>query len=892
MKCSRSVLGMLALTLAGLLRVQLATAAPLPNAWQITDNSGATGSTNYYATNLPAALQVAATNSTGGWRYAVTGRFLTNFNDTVTMLMAYGLGNKRFLVWFDLNGSGDLTANLDQAGTYILTTNGAGSALYHTHEIIYNPTNGTARYLFDGQVISNNWPASSFTLAAGEVRWGASAQSGQGKMNFNLVTFEVTNTVVAGYDAGTAGNPPEAPNPTNRGWARFPASPPANTAVTNISPDTALLPLATTLAADPLTNTSARLNGLANPRGSPAMAWFEWDTNTNYGNVTAVQSVGKGVTFSNITATLGELVGGLPHHYRLVVSNGFGVVEGTNQSFTLAGFVRSDIPGLPAVADGSVAWGDYNNDGWQDFLLTGSQHGGFNVSRLMRNTGSGFTNVTTSVAPGLPAVGAGSVAWGDYDNDGQLDFLLTGFSQFGTAFSQVWRNTGGGFTNAPVPGLTAVHNSSVAWGDYDNDGLLDFLLTGLSSTGAVSQLWRNTGNGFGAVPVPGLTGVSDSSVAWGDYDNDGWLDFLLTGNDGSNARIQLWRNTGSGFSNLPPTLKLGSPVDHSSVAWGDYDNDGRLDFLLTGRSSTGPVSQLWRNTGSFFTNVTPSVAPGLPPVEDSSVAWGDYDNDGRLDFLLTGTTNASLSGAISQLWRNTPSGFSNVTASVVPGLPALNESAVAWGDHDNDGRLDLLLTGSSQSQVWRNNLPISNAPPSAPTALSATITSDGVTFKWNAPTDDLTPPTGLNYNVRIGSTPGASDVLAPMALSNGLRLLPALGNAQSGTNAVLRLPQGPTYWTVQAVDTSFAGSPFATEQQLLIVPELIDPVRFPSGQFEFYFTNQTTWNFDVLVSTNAALPVTNWMNLGMALNLGGGLYRFTDFGAIGQAQRYYMLRAQ
>ena len=77
-----------------------------------------------------------------------------------------------------------------------------------------------------------------------------------------------------------------------------------------------------------------------------------------------------------------------------------------------------------------------------------------------------------------------------------------------------------------------------------------------------------------------------------------------------------------------------------------------LDLLLTGHAFTGtinPASQLWRNTGSGFSNVTANVAPGLPRVYNSSVAWADYDNDGRLDFLLSGDDGPS---GVLQLWRN------------------------------------------------------------------------------------------------------------------------------------------------------------------------------------------------------------------------------------------------
>src|ERR1043166_6007695 len=406
------------------------------------------------------------------------------------------------------------------------------------------------------------------------------------------------------------------------------------------------------------------------------------------------------------------------------------------------GFTSSPIAGLPGVSFSSVAWGDYDNDGRLDFLLTGD-NSSTRFSQLWRNTGSGFSNVTSQVAAGLPGVREGSVAWGDFDNDGRLDFLLTGLDSGFNRLSQLWRNTPTGFSNVTsrvAVGLPAVADSAVAWGDYDNDGRLDFLMTGFGPNGPISQVWRNTGSGgvsnVTSQVAPGLPGVFYSSVAWGDYDNDGRLDFLVTGQDASGVfRSQLWRNTGAGFTNVPIAGLQG--VDLSSVAWGDFDNDGRLDFLLTGRDSGfNPLSQLWRNTPTGFSNVTPQVAAGLPGVRNSSVAWGDYDNDGRLDFLLTGLLGDSTT-RISQLWRNTGRGFSNVTSQVAAGLSVVRDGSVAWSDYDNDGRLDFLLIGNSGpsievSQLWRNSFSASNSPPSAPTGLvTQTNGANSVTLSWN-----------------------------------------------------------------------------------------------------------------------------------------------------------------
>jgi len=250
-------------------------------------------------------------------------------------------------------------------------------------------------------------------------------------------------------------------------------------------------------------------------------------------------------------------------------------------------------------------------------------------------------------------------------------------------------------------GLTGVGSgSSVAWGDYDNDGDLDILLTGSSSR--ISKVYRNEGSDTFTDIGAGLVGVNESSVAWGDYDNDGDLDILLTGWTGS-ARIgRVYRNNGDEtFTNIGAEL---TGVTNSSVDWGDVDNDGDLDILLTGCGGGlcgNYVGRVYRNNGDdTFTN----IGAGLTGVTNSSVDWGDYDNDGDLDILLTGYNTGS--GRISRIYRNDGNACSiatddyttneDVPLTILPASGVLDNDtgdAVALVADVNNGVLDLQVDG-------------------------------------------------------------------------------------------------------------------------------------------------------------------------------------------------------
>ncbi|QQW30644.2 VCBS repeat-containing protein [Arthrospira sp. PCC 9108] len=175
--------------------------------------------------------------------------------------------------------------------------------------------------------------------------------------------------------------------------------------------------------------------------------------------------------------------------------------------------------------------------------------------------------------------------------------------------SRVYLNDGsGGFTHATNISLTYVYLSSVATADFNGDGDIDILLTGRdSSNNPISRVYLNDGSGgFTHATNISLTGVYRSSVATADFNGDGDIDILLTGMDSSNNRIsRVYLNDGSGGFTHATNISL-TYVDLSSVATADFNGDGDIDILLTGfDSSNNRISRVYLNDGSGgFTHAT------------------------------------------------------------------------------------------------------------------------------------------------------------------------------------------------------------------------------------------------------------------------------------------------
>jgi hypothetical protein len=485
---------------------------------------------------------------------------------------------------------------------------------------------------------------------------------------------------------------------------------------------------------------------------------------------------------------------------------------------------------LPSMRYSRAIWGDYDKDGDYDILITGWDIAYNYILKLYNNDNNTFVEQISF----NDELREPNIIWGDYDNDGDIDILYTGryempFDPWESWYvTEIYKNNGdNSFTyifNDGLKGLDGAGNSD--WGDYDNDGDLDILLTGRTNEGDFfyrnnSSLYENGGGIFSEQTDLSIAQVGEGDVSWADYDNDGDLDFLLSGidNDRVTKITKLYKNNGdTGFSEQI-NVNFPGVTGSRCISWGDYNNDGYLDVLLAGDTETGKISKIYRNNGgNSFTEQTDILLEGVG--SSCQVIWGDYNNDGFLDILLTGN-NGTLN--VSKIYKN--NGGNSFTEQTDIVLKGINGSA-SWCDYDGDGNLDILLASGGEPTVYKNNNLIKNIKPNVLQNLQETIENWYVTFSWDQGIDD-NQTGGLNYNLYVYNVDEQRYMQAPGALDNsptenGKRLLPERGKIQSNSYR-LKLPPGNYTWSVQAIDASFEGGNFAEERAFTVRGVEISP---------------------------------------------------------------------
>jgi len=397
-----------------------------------------------------------------------------------------------------------------------------------------------------------------------------------------------------------------------------------------------------------------------------------------------------------------------------------------------------------------AAFFDYDNDNDLDiYFVNGSDLPGYNsakkpINQLYQNDGRGkFTDVTLQAGVGDLGYGVGCCV-GDYNNDDYLDLYVTNYGN-----NVLYKNRGDG-TFVDVTDQANVGDSrwgsSCAFADYDNDGDLDLYVTNYVQfdfekhktcrfndvetycqpqdfQGQSDLLYQNNGNGT-FTNVTREAGVYNSrgrglGVVWGDYDNDRDPDLYIANDTNDNY---LYQNNGHGkFTNVAfyAGVALGENGEMGSgmgTDFGDFNNDGFLDLIVT--NFQDEVAILYKNEGNgFFSDIT--YISGIGEKTLSTLGWGtaffDYDNDGDKDLFIA---NGHVCDNINQIYPEktypqTNQLFENLGSEVYREVTTFAGDSLrrkapsrgaAFGDYDNDGDIDILVTNSnSKAQLLRND---------------------------------------------------------------------------------------------------------------------------------------------------------------------------------------------
>ncbi|MEM7367234.1 MAG: FG-GAP-like repeat-containing protein [Bacteroidota bacterium] len=498
----------------------------------------------------------------------------------------------------------------------------------------------------------------------------------------------------------------------------------------------------------------------------------------------------------------------------------------------------SPIPIMPLAYDvrhGSMAAGDYNNDGKMDLYISGIDAFGQHVAFICQNNFGLF--IPDSLASSqLTPLSHGSAEWGDYDNDGFLDLLACGEDSLGNLHTFVYHNDGaGGFQSIQqnqYPNFGARYGE-VHWGDMDNDGNAEFLISGQANifvNGQASlQAWTaiyshfNNGLFIQQVYLP-VHGIEQGSSSWMDINQDNYLDILQCGIDTAGIRQYVFHrtifppNAGSPYEFLSSTASYPA-VSNSSLAWTDYDEDGKIDLLVSGIQSAGTHLSSIYSVAGFDSMGSPFYTQHSIPVSQvagGSVLWGDYTSDGLVDLFVSGKPTNGQSEAevlLGSGMGNMPFIEDSLSSTILQGT---DSGQVAWIDFTNDGRLDLISIGNPPGgsginfRMYQN---IHNGPPlSHPAPINLSSISDTfnqMILSWDGPQTQGTK----TYNVYIGTSPHLADVLHPMAdLSAGKRRIHRHGNAGLNESMVISiLDQGKYYWGVQTIGADYQGSVFSVQ---------------------------------------------------------------------------------
>lgn len=451
---------------------------------------------------------------------------------------------------------------------------------------------------------------------------------------------------------------------------------------------------------------------------------------------------------------------------------------------------------------------DMDNNGTQDIVLNGAidSDGDGNVdtsyNEVYKNNG---TTLSPYVGLGMDATHLGDIKFIDYNNDGLMDIISTGLSYMDVVNYKHYRfkNTGTGFVKeADLPGK--IYGSMEVF-DFNHDGKPDYAINGTQYAHGggfrnTLDFYQNTGSGFD-MTENWVEGTQSGSFKLVDLNNDHLLDLVIIGSDINGSPVSRVYMNQAGVLVHAQDL---DPVAVGKIDIADFNADGFQDIVVIGKdeNDNGYFAVLM-NDGTGI--LTPQPV-NMPEISDASVSVGDLNNDGYYDFVVSG--NEDYNAVVKTYIYNASS--HQFTEGALTGIFNLGgPGLVHLFDFNQDNHLDVLLGGfdwsgsdlPSLTKIFKNNSADTNLKPTPPAHLNLTKNGNRFNFTWSGASDDKTPVNALRYEIKVGSTHGAQDIASYVVTTPSwfLDLDPSVQNV---------------FWSVRSIDASKAYSDPSAENTL------------------------------------------------------------------------------
>ncbi|MCR9251646.1 MAG: FG-GAP-like repeat-containing protein [bacterium] len=414
-----------------------------------------------------------------------------------------------------------------------------------------------------------------------------------------------------------------------------------------------------------------------------------------------ITSTGFGQTFTDASVTnLPDLTDSEGHWFEVNNDGGLDfIIAGTEELgadyfriFTNNGdgTFGNTTGGITTLTDMRFALADFNHDGFIDILVQGEDASGDPVTTYYENNGN---STFSAIDKSLENLEDGDLATGDLDNDGDIDIVLTGRDNSGSRQTIVYQNQSGVFTEVSNS-FSDVANGEIKIFDADNDGILDVLITGVNSAlTRVANLYINDGEWSFTLSGSSFTTTSFNDIEIADFDLNGFLDIVITGLSFGGESSEIYYNTNGTFSNTDIGLE---DLTSGVVAAADLNADGYPDILISGQDGGGTLSLTYLRSdgaGGFDIYTDP-----IEEISNGFIQLADFDGDNNVDILNSGSTETSLTSGV---FENDTTATITMLSSPTSLSSTVNEDTVnlTWNSVTNATSYNLYVKNGTEDTI-------------------------------------------------------------------------------------------------------------------------------------------------------------------------------------------------